>query len=233
MNFSLFFHVWTATDILQFSRGTVSRNFVWLSHSDLSLTTNLLVSFCFIQYPYLVWTATSFFLFFWVKLPHFSLCECHTNVLCVSIIFVWMSHRYPCVSITSKWILHYVSFWVITDPFSFLSCVDCQTSFLKWKLHLSYLFSQFWQYNEFISNNFSYFECNNTFTIAWSFSFGFCDSSTRAVLALVPYEIRFSMFHSFNLLQPKCLISWLLLNGHGRVARKFSKFIRILNDLKP
>ena len=114
---------------------------------------------------------------------------------------------------------------------STLSLCECHTSasFLKWKLHLSFLFSQFWQYNEFIYNNFFYFECNNTFTIAWSYSFGFCDSSTRTILVLVLYEIRFSMFHSFSLLQARCLVSWLLLNGQG----KFSKFIKILNDLKP
>ena len=72
----------------------------------------------------------------------------------LSIFIVWMSHNYPCVSITFTWTLRFVSLWVITDPFSFLPCVDCHTSFLKWKIHLFYLFSQFWQYNKFIYNNF-------------------------------------------------------------------------------
>ena len=73
----------------------------------------------------------------------FSLYECHTNILCNSIIFVkisqmclpiffkWMSLKNSCVSITSKWTLHFASFWVITDTWSFLSCVHCHTSFLK------------------------------------------------------------------------------------------------------
>ena len=33
-----------------------------------------------------------------------SLCECYT---CVSVFFVWMSYKYPCVSISSKWALHF------------------------------------------------------------------------------------------------------------------------------
>ena len=85
----------------------------------------------------------------------------------VSIFFVWVSHRYPCIFITSKWTLHFVSFWIITDPFSLLSWVDYHTSFFKWKLHLLYLFPKFW-YNGFAYDNFSYFEWNNTFTIDFS-----------------------------------------------------------------
>ena len=123
------FNVWTATHVLQFSSGTVPLHFVWLSHTALSLTINLLiVSFSFIYYPYF-WTATPFCLFSeWNS----SLCECHTNALCtlslifvrmshmrVSIFFVWMSHEYPCVSLTFKWTRHVVSFQVMTDPFSF------------------------------------------------------------------------------------------------------------------
>ena len=100
-----------ATHILQFFSGIVSLNFGWLWHNDFSLTINLVVSFYFIYCSYFVWTATLFCLFFWVKLPHFSLSECHTNILCVSIIsvwmshmrvsifFVWMPHKYPCVSL--------------------------------------------------------------------------------------------------------------------------------------
>ena len=69
---------------------------------------------------------------FWVELSHSSLCECHTNALCVlslifvwishmhvSIFFVWMSQEYLCVSIIFTWTLHFVSFQVMTDPFSF------------------------------------------------------------------------------------------------------------------
>ena len=51
--------------------------------------------------------------FFGVEPYHFSLYECHTNILCVSISFMWMSHKYPCVSITSRWTHTFVSFWVI------------------------------------------------------------------------------------------------------------------------
>ena len=82
------------------------------------LTTHFHVSFNFIHYPSFVWTATPFYLFFWVELYHFSLCECHADI--------------QCVSVTSKWTLHYVSFWVITIPFSFLSCVDY---FISWTSH--------------------------------------------------------------------------------------------------
>ena len=103
---------------------------------------------------------------FWEELSHFSLCKYHTNIPCVCIIFVsmshmrvsifivWMSYKYYCVSITSKWTLHFVSFCVLTDPFLFLSCMDCHISFLTWKILLSYLFSQFLEYNEFIFNSF-------------------------------------------------------------------------------
>ena len=127
MNVTLFFHVWTATHILQFSSGTVPLNFFWLSRNALSLTTNLLVSFYFVHYPCFVWTTTPFCLFFWVELSHFSLCECHTNILVFPLLLSGQST--------------FVSFWVITDPFLFLSCVDCHASFLKWKLHLCYLTS--------------------------------------------------------------------------------------------
>ena len=117
---------------------------MWLSQNALLLTINLLVSFYFINSPYFVWTATPFCLFFLMELSHFCLCECHTNIMCASIIsvwmshmrvsifFVWVSHRYPCIFITSKWTLHFASFWIITDPFSLLSCVDYHTSFFKW-----------------------------------------------------------------------------------------------------
>ena len=76
------------------------------------------------------------------------LCVNVTQISCVHIIFVWMSHmyvsiffvwmsqKYPCVSITSKWTLHFVSFWVISELFPFLSSVNYHTSFLKWKTPL-------------------------------------------------------------------------------------------------
>ena len=109
VNVTPYFHVWTATHVLQFSSGTVAPNSVWLSHNTLLLTMNLLiVSFPFIHYPYFVWTATSFCLFSeWncatllcvnvTQIPcissplplcechtcasPFSLCECHTNIV--------------------------------------------------------------------------------------------------------------------------------------------------------
>ena len=77
------------------------------------------------------------------------LCVNVTQISCVHIIFVWMSHmyvsiffvwmsqKYPCVSITSKWTLHFVSFWVISELFPFLSSVNYHTSFLKWKTPLA------------------------------------------------------------------------------------------------
>ena len=136
MNVIPYFHVWTATHVLQFSSETISFNFVWLSRNVLSLTIDLLpVSFYFIHYSYFVWTATPFRLFCWVELSHFSLYECHT---CAS--SLCECHTIILVSITFTWTLRFVSLWVITDPFSFLPCVDCHTSFLKWKIHLFYLF---------------------------------------------------------------------------------------------
>lgn len=63
-------------------------------------------------------------------MANFSFCECSTNILCLHylcvkvthvrlhFICVLMSHRYPCVSITSKWAFHFVSICVITDLFS-------------------------------------------------------------------------------------------------------------------
>ena len=83
-------------------------------------------SYCFLSFhtlPLYCMDCHTFLPLFWVELSHSSLCECHTNVLCVlslitvwmshlrvSIFFVWMSHEYPCVSITFKWTLHFVSF---------------------------------------------------------------------------------------------------------------------------
>ena len=100
----------------------LSHLILWLPRNGLSLTINLFVSFYFIHYPYFVWTTTRFCLFFWVEL-----CECHTYILVSP--FLLSGHS---------------TFEVITDPFSFWPCVDCHTSFLKWKIHVSYLFSQFW-----------------------------------------------------------------------------------------
>ena len=83
-------------------------------------------SYCFLSFhtlPLYCMDCHTFLPLFWVELSHSSLCECHTNALCVlslitvwmshlrvSIFFVWMSHEYPCVSITFKWTLHFVSF---------------------------------------------------------------------------------------------------------------------------
>ena len=86
-----FFHVGTATHILQFSRGTFPLNFVWLSHNALSLTINLLVAF-------------------YLPLPLFCV-DWHTFLPLflsgtVPLFFMWMSHKYPvclhylCVNVT-------------------------------------------------------------------------------------------------------------------------------------
>ena len=110
VNFSLFFHVWTATHILQFSSATVSHNFVWLSHNALSLTANLLVSF---------WFHT---------LPLFCV-DCHTLFPLflgeiVSRFFAWMSHKWPVC-------LHYLCVNV-THPRHFLNeNSTCPSSFLS------------------------------------------------------------------------------------------------------
>ena len=95
MNVTLIFYVWTATYILQISSGTVPLNFVWLSHNALSLTANLLVSFYFIRYPYFLIAVTPFCLFFRVEPSHSSLCQCHTNIMRVFIVFVWTSCASP------------------------------------------------------------------------------------------------------------------------------------------
>ena len=91
----------------------------------------------FHTYSSFVWTAKLFCLFFWVELSHFSLSKCHANILCVSIIMgVNVTHarlNFLCVNVTQISLpfhsLLSVSFYVITDPFLFLSCVDCHTSF--------------------------------------------------------------------------------------------------------
>ena len=125
---SSFFHVCIATYILQFSTGTVPLS---LCDCHTMLLHELQTSFLpFISYITLLLCG----------LPQFLLFLKGT----VSLFFVWMSNKYPCVSIISQWTLHFVSFWVITDPLLFLSCVHWHTSFLKWKLHLLYLFFHFW-----------------------------------------------------------------------------------------
>ena len=74
-------------------------NFVWLPHNAL---------FCFLLFHTLP-------LFFVDLFASFSEWNCPTY-LCVNVtharlhFFVWMSHEYPCVSITFKWTLHLVSF---------------------------------------------------------------------------------------------------------------------------
>ena len=108
--------------------------------------------FLFSSYITLVlWTATSFCLFFWAELS------------LSGTVFVWMSHKYLvclhylwvnttraspfffCSNVTKiSMYLHYfyfVSFWVIVEPFSFLSYVDCYISFffLQRKFQLSTL----------------------------------------------------------------------------------------------
>ena len=97
--------------------------------------------------------------------------------MCVSIFFVWMlqmSHKYLCVSITSKWTLLFVSFWVITDPFSFLPCVDCTSYFLNEKSTCPTSFLSFGITNLFIatftiSNVIIYFYFLVFFFLFWRF----------------------------------------------------------------
>ena len=136
------FNVWTATNVLQFSSGTVSLNFVWLLQNSLSLTINLIVSFSFIHYRYFVWTATPLFLFSeWncptllcvnvTKMPcvssplslcechtcasSFSLCECHTNILVSPLLLCGHSTLFPFTS----WLIHSRSnlVWTATPHF--------------------------------------------------------------------------------------------------------------------
>ena len=116
-----------------------------LSHFSLKLQTSLFPFILYItlmlcglphQILSLFLNGTVQLFFVWIS-QKYSVCF---HYLCVNVsfyFFVWMSHKYPWISIISKWTLHFVSFWVITDPFFFLSCVDCHTSFIKWKLHLS------------------------------------------------------------------------------------------------
>ena len=71
--------------------------------------------------------------------------------------------------------------------------MDCHTSFLKWKIYLTYLFSQFWQYNKSIYTNFhiSRVKIHLQFLV---FFFGFCHLFRRTILVLILCKIRFSMF---------------------------------------
>ena len=105
VNVTPYFHVWTATHVLQFSSGTVPLNFVWLSHNVYSFTINLLfVSFSFMHYPYFVWTVTPF--------PLFSEWNCPT-LLCVNVTQI------PCVS----------------SPLSFCECHTCASPFSLCECH--------------------------------------------------------------------------------------------------
>ena len=109
---TLFFYVWTATDILQFSSGTFPLNFVWLSRHALSLTTNLLVFFyshitvILHGLPHLFpFFLGGIVLLFFVSMSHrYPVCLhyfCGKSHMHGSFFFVWMLHKYTFVSITS------------------------------------------------------------------------------------------------------------------------------------
>ena len=149
------FNMWTTTHVLQFSSGTVPLHFVWLSHTALSLTINLLiVSFSFIYYPYF-WTATPFCLFSEWNCPTllcvnvtqmlcvpsplslwechtcaspFSLRECHTNILVSPLLLSGRATLFPFRS----WLIHSRSNLVWTATPHFLNeTFTCATSFLS------------------------------------------------------------------------------------------------------
>ena len=156
VNVTPYFHVWTATHVLQFSSGTVPRNSVWLSHNTLLLTMNLLiVLFPFIHYPYFVWTATSFCLFsewncatllcvnvtqipcvfsplslceFHTCASPFSLCECHTNILVSQLLLSGHSTLFPFRSYLTRSRSYLV--WT-TTPHFLNEKSSCPTSFLS------------------------------------------------------------------------------------------------------
>ena len=159
MNVTLFFHVWAATHILKLSSGTVPLNFVWLSRNVLSFFLKLQTSlFPFLLYITLMLCGLlqliasfsernwSTFLcdnvtqISWVSL--LSLCECHMCASPFSLCECKINIRVSPLLLSGHSTFFF--FWVITDSFSFLSCVDYHTSFLNWTLNLSYLFSQFW-----------------------------------------------------------------------------------------
>ena len=127
VNATLFFHAWIATYVFQFSSETVPLNFVWLSHNAPSSFINYKPPcFLFVSYINLVLCG----------LPHLFTSHLFASLTewnCPTFLYVNVT-KYSCVSITSKWTLHFVFFSVITDLFSFFSCVDSRTSFFKWKL---------------------------------------------------------------------------------------------------
>ena len=138
------------------SSGTVPLNFVWLSHSALSFTINLfIVSFSFIHYPYLVWTATPFCLLsewncatllcvnvtqipcvfsplslceFHTCASPFSLCECHTNILVSQLLLSGRSTLFPFRSYLTRSRSYLV--WT-TTPHFLNEKSSCPTSFLS------------------------------------------------------------------------------------------------------
>ena len=141
-----FFHVLTATHILQFSSGIVPLNFVWLWHNVLSFffsdTTKLFVSFQFIHYPCFVDCHIFLPLFLSGTVPEWNcLCVNVTQISCVSPLSLGEYHTcvsiFFCSNVTKiSMYLHYfyfVSFWVIVEPFSFLSYVGCYISFFFYR----------------------------------------------------------------------------------------------------
>ena len=100
-----FFHLWSATHILQFSSGNCPLNFVWLSHSALSLLFSLL-KLSTSLFPFI-----SFITLMLCGLPHLLLLF---RSVAVPLFFVWMSHKYPvclhflCLNVTQiSLCLHY------------------------------------------------------------------------------------------------------------------------------
>ena len=97
--------------------------------------------------------------------------------MCVSIFFVWMlqmSHKYLCVSITSKWTLLFVLLLGNNWPILILTLCGLHVLFLKWKIHLPTSFLSFGITNLFIttftiSNVIIYFYFLVFFFLFWRF----------------------------------------------------------------
>ena len=108
---------------------------MWLSHNATSWTTNLLLAFYFIHYPFVVWTAT---------IPSFSERNCLTflcvNVKQISLCLHYLSvdtplcfllgHNWPIVVLILRGLTHLISYLAWTDTPHFLSeNSTCCTSF--------------------------------------------------------------------------------------------------------
>lgn len=89
-------HTLSMCGVFQLSTGTVPLNFVGLPHTALSkMKTRNLVSFLFTHYTLSCVDRHTFWLFFWVELSHFSLCEYHTNILVSRLLVSGRSALFP------------------------------------------------------------------------------------------------------------------------------------------